>query len=97
MANLGMSIAHSVITTFETSESVMELKMQEDILETSNAVSPVQYIQCSRCGKVVPKKVSYQLSSSIDPDGISDYEYVCAGCYKLDIIGDTSRDDLYGV
>lgn len=54
--------------------------MQEDILGTRRTVVPVQYVQCTRCGRPVPREQAQLVPSDALADERSEYEYLCPTC-----------------
>ena len=54
--------------------------MQEDILGTRRAIFPVNYVQCTRCGKPVPRQQATLVPSDALADERSEYEYLCQNC-----------------
>lgn len=54
--------------------------MQEDILGTRRTAFPVNYVQCARCGKPVPRQQAALVPSAALSDERSEYEYLCQTC-----------------
>jgi RNA polymerase-binding transcription factor DksA len=64
--------------------------MQEDILGTRRSVIPSTiFVQCSRCGKPIPRNQAKIVPSTTLSEGNSDFEYICRDCQKAMVAGES--------
>jgi hypothetical protein len=61
--------------------------MEEDVLGPMRTLPASDYVGCSRCSKMTPRRDVHVVQSTA-LDGLSEYEQLCPTCYAAFIAGD---------